>query len=218
MLNILGGATPDSHRCAVGEILRTNPDASIHLYGKGDARPGRKMGHVTVLADSMTEAENMIDPLIKIADKIRNKDSSEGKAGNTLTTTKANKRDVNSAKALVAVTMGSDSDLHVLKPGLELLEELGILYFLTITSAHRTPERMFRFAKEAELDGFKVIIAAAGGAAHLPGMIAASTILPVVGVPVKASNLEGLDSLLSIVQMPVSTVISRLKEIESAFR
>ena len=218
MLNILGGATPDSHRRAVGEILRINPDASIHLYGKGDARPGRKMGHVTVLADSMTEAGNDIDPLIKIVDKIRNEGSFISAAGNSLNSTKASKQDANTAKPLVAVTMGSDSDLRVLKPGLELLKELGIPYFLTITSAHRTPERMFQFAKEAELNGFKVIIAAAGGAAHLPGMIAASTILPVMGVPVKASSLEGLDSLLSIVQMPVSTVISCPKQIESAFR
>ena len=202
MLNILGGATPDSHQRAVGEILRINPEASIHLYGKGDARPGRKMGHVTILANSMTEAGNDIDPLIKIVDKIRNERTSVSEAVNSETPKEASEKDSGPG---VAVTMGSDSDLRVLKPGLELLKELGIPYFLTITSAHRTPERMFRFAKEAELAGFKVIIAAAGGAAHLPGMIAASTILPVIGVPVKTSNLEGLDSLLSIVQMPVSS-------------
>ena len=111
-----------------------------------------------------------------------------------------------SARALVAVTMGSDSDLPILKPGLEVLNDLGIPYFVTITSAHRTPERMFKFAREAVPNGFKVIIAGAGGAAHLPGMIAASTTLPVIGVPIKTSSLEGLDSLLSIVQMPVSSL------------
>ncbi len=103
---------------------------------------------------------------------------------------------------LVAVTMGSDSDLPVLKPGLELLTVLRIPFHVTITSAHRTPLRMTEFASSAAANGFKVIIAAAGGAAHLPGMIAASTPLPVIGVPVKGSTLDGIDSLLSIVQMP----------------
>ena len=98
--------------------------------------------------------------------------------------------------------MGSDSDLPVLKPGLELLTTLGIPFHVTITSAHRTPLRMTEFASSAVANGFKVIIAAAGGAAHLPGMIAASTPLPVIGVPVKGSTLDGMDSLLSIVQMP----------------
>lgn len=99
---------------------------------------------------------------------------------------------------LVAVTMGSDSDLPVLKPGLALLQTLGVPYHLTITSAHRTPHRMTELAETAVSRGFKVIIAAAGGAAHLPGMIAASTPLPVIGVPVKGSTLDGMDSLLSI--------------------
>ena len=94
--------------------------------------------------------------------------------------------------------MGSDSDLPVLKPGLALLKTLGVPYHLTITSAHRTPHRMTELAETAASRGFKVIIAAAGGAAHLPGMIAASTPLPVIGVPVKGSILDGMDSLLSI--------------------
>jgi len=98
--------------------------------------------------------------------------------------------------------MGSDSDLPVLKPGIALLKELGIPYLVTITSAHRTPERMTEFARTAANKGIKVIIGAAGGAAHLPGMLAASTPLPVIGVPVKGSTLDGMDSLLSIVQMP----------------
>jgi phosphoribosylaminoimidazole carboxylase len=98
--------------------------------------------------------------------------------------------------------MGSDSDLPVLKPGLELLTNLGIPFHVTITSAHRTPLRMTEFASSAAANGFKVIIAAAGGAAHLPGMVAASTPLPVIGVPVKGSTMDGMDSLLSIVQMP----------------
>lgn len=113
-----------------------------------------------------------------------------------------------SRKPLVAVTMGSDSDLPVLKPGLELLEAWDIPYLVTITSAHRTPARMIQFARDAAPNGFHVIIAGAGGAAHLPGMIASCTTLPVIGVPIKTKHLEGLDSLLSIVQMPVSFVVS----------
>jgi 5-(carboxyamino)imidazole ribonucleotide mutase len=102
----------------------------------------------------------------------------------------------------VGIIMGSDSDLPVLKEAANILEEFGVAYELTIVSAHRTPERLFNYAKGAESRGLDVIIAGAGGAAHLPGMIAAITPCPVIGVPVKTSALQGLDSLLSIVQMP----------------
>lgn len=102
----------------------------------------------------------------------------------------------------VGIIMGSDSDLPILKEAAKILEELGVAYELTIVSAHRTPTRLFNYAKDAEAKGLEVIIAGAGGAAHLPGMIAAITPLPVIGVPVKTSSLQGLDSLLSIVQMP----------------
>ncbi|KAK3341119.1 hypothetical protein B0T25DRAFT_573527 [Lasiosphaeria hispida] len=105
-------------------------------------------------------------------------------------------------KPLVLVTMGSDSDLPVLKAGLDILKEFGVPYSLDITSAHRTPKYMMRIADEAAGKGIKVIIAAAGGAAHLPGMLSSETPLPVIGVPVKATHLDGMDSLLSIVQMP----------------
>lgn len=98
--------------------------------------------------------------------------------------------------------MGSDTDLATLRPGLELLDTMEIPYEVHITSAHRTPQYMLDFGRAAAGRGFKVIIAAAGGAAHLPGMIASETILPVIGVPVKAKALDGLDSLMSIVSMP----------------
>lgn len=98
--------------------------------------------------------------------------------------------------------MGSDSDLPVMKAASLILEQVGICVETTIVSAHRTPERMFDYARGAAARGIQVIVAGAGGAAHLPGMIAALTELPVIGVPVRASHLEGLDSLLSIVQMP----------------
>jgi len=102
----------------------------------------------------------------------------------------------------VAIIMGSDSDLPVMKAAAEILEQLAVPYELTVVSAHRTPQRMFDYAQTAAESGFGVIIAGAGGAAHLPGMVASLTHLPVIGVPVKSSNLSGWDSLLSIVQMP----------------
>ena len=98
--------------------------------------------------------------------------------------------------------MGSDSDLGVMKEAAIVMEDFGIQYDITVVSAHRTPERMYYYATNAHTKGIKVIIAGAGGAAHLPGMVAALTHLPVIGVPVKSSNLNGEDSLLSIVQMP----------------
>ncbi|MCX7597204.1 MAG: 5-(carboxyamino)imidazole ribonucleotide mutase, partial [Fischerella sp.] len=102
----------------------------------------------------------------------------------------------------VAIIMGSISDYEVMKEAENMLKKFNVDYEIDVVSAHRTPEKMFCFAKEAEGRGVKVIIAAAGGAAHLPGMVASISNLPVIGVPIKGKNLEGLDSLLSIVQMP----------------
>ncbi len=102
----------------------------------------------------------------------------------------------------VAVVMGSDSDLPVMQPAADILTELGVNCEVRVVSAHRTPEKMIAFGETAADRGIKVVIAGAGGAAHLPGMIAATTHLPVIGVPVPLRHLDGLDSLLSIVQMP----------------
>jgi phosphoribosylaminoimidazole carboxylase, PurE protein len=102
----------------------------------------------------------------------------------------------------VGIIMGSDSDLPVMSEAAKVLDTLGIKYEITIVSAHRTPERMYTYAKKAHEKGLKVIIAGAGGAAHLPGMTASLTSLPVIGVPVKTSTLSGVDSLYSICQMP----------------
>lgn len=111
--------------------------------------------------------------------------------------------DTVSKKALcIGVIMGSESDYDTLAPALEILAEAQVDFECTVVSAHRTPARLFHYAQTAQRRGLKVIIAAAGGAAHLPGMIASSTNLPVLGVPVQSKTLNGLDSLLSIVQMP----------------
>lgn len=103
----------------------------------------------------------------------------------------------------IGIIMGSKSDLNVMQDAADVLKELGVPYEITVVSAHRTPERMFSYAKSAADRGLKVIIAGAGGAAHLPGMVASLTHLPVIGVPVKSSNsIDGWDSILSILQMP----------------
>ena len=106
------------------------------------------------------------------------------------------------SKPLVSIIMGSKSDLDTMRNASDVLEELNIPYEMKIISAHRTPNLMLEYAEKANQKGIKVIIAGAGGAAHLPGMTASKTILPVIGVPVKSSSLSGIDSLLSIVQMP----------------
>lgn len=106
------------------------------------------------------------------------------------------------SKPLVGIIMGSDSDLSVMSAAIEMCEEFGVEYEVDIVSAHRTPEKLVEYSLTAEERGLKVIIAGAGGAAHLPGMVASLTVLPVIGVPVRSSSLDGMDSLLSIVQMP----------------
>ena len=114
------------------------------------------------------------------------------------------------APAPVAIIMGSRSDWPTLKRAAEVLDALEVAYEARVVSAHRTPERLFAFAKGAKAEGFKVIVAGAGGAAHLPGMCASMTELPVLGVPVRSNALNGLDSLLSIVQMPSGVPVGTL--------
>ena len=112
------------------------------------------------------------------------------------------------ATPLVGVVMGSDSDWNVMREASEILDEFGVAHEVEVVSAHRTPEKMIAYGKGAASRGLKVIIAGAGGAAHLPGMLASVTTLPVVGVPVPLSRLDGLDSLLSIVQMPAGVPVA----------
>lgn len=109
---------------------------------------------------------------------------------------------------VVGIIMGSDSDLPVMQAAADILTQLDVPYELTIVSAHRTPERMFEYAQQAEERGLQVVIAGAGGAAHLPGMVAAISVLPVIGVPISATCLDGNDALLSIVQMPAGVPVA----------
>ena len=108
----------------------------------------------------------------------------------------------------IGIIMGSDSDLEVMSQAAEFLESFGISYEITVVSAHRTPDRLFEYAKTAKKRGISVIIAGAGGSAHLPGMIASITTLPVIGVPIKTKALDGVDSLYSIVQMPAGIPVA----------
>ncbi|KAH9880971.1 hypothetical protein J1614_001464 [Plenodomus biglobosus] len=187
MLNILGGSTPDSHVQVANRALES-PNASVHLYGKGDARPGRKMGHITLTAPTLAAAEREIQPIVDFVD---------AQKGLIVSPKSPTEED-----PLVAVIMGSDSDLPVLRSGLEILTKLSIPFTVRITSAHRTPDWLRAFSKNATSTSVKVIIGAAGGAAHLPGMCASWTTLPVIGLPVKATHMDGWDSLVSMTQMP----------------
>ncbi|MFA6475439.1 MAG: 5-(carboxyamino)imidazole ribonucleotide mutase [Patescibacteria group bacterium] len=113
------------------------------------------------------------------------------------------------AKPIIGIIMGSESDLATMQPAADILKQFDVEFELTIVSAHRTPDRMFDYAKTAVGRGLKVIIAGAGGAAHLPGMVASLTTLPVIGVPIKSSNsIDGIDSLLSIAQMPAGVPVA----------
>ncbi|KAG3157637.1 phosphoribosylaminoimidazole carboxylase [Phytophthora cactorum] len=184
MVNVLGDAT--SSEDVSFSLLRNSlsiPGAAAHFYGKAGVRPGRKLGHVTITAPNVEELAKRATALSPEAAKNSGLLKHE-------------------RKPLVGIVMGSDSDLPSMAAAADMLEKFGVPYELTIVSAHRTPARMYEYAQSAAGRGLKVIIAGAGGAAHLPGMIAALTPLPVVGVPVKTSTLNGEDSLLSIVQMP----------------
>lgn len=209
MVNILGGANADSHIPLVEKaksMYSSKMAVYPHLYGK-ESKPGRKIGHITVTGFvSIAELEKFAQPLIDIADAIKEeRHRASSKALRPQQAPKAAAPAAFSDKPLVLVTMGSDSDLPILKAGIDILNQFGVPWEVDITSAHRTPGKMAQVATDAAGRGIKVIIAAAGGAAHLAGMASAHTPLPVIGVPVKATHLDGMDSLLSTVQMPVSS-------------
>ncbi len=134
--------------------------------------------------------------------KKKNKKTPSAKASKTKSPILKALNKLKRAQPLVGIVMGSDSDLRVMKAASEILKHFGVLHEVRIISAHRTPEAMLKYASDAYDRGLKVLIAGAGGAAHLPGMMASATVLPVIGVPVNITKLEGIDAFLSIVQMP----------------
>jgi phosphoribosylaminoimidazole carboxylase len=187
VVNVLGASSGDINDTMQGvNAAMSMPRAVVHWYGKG-CRPGRKMGHINITADSHAEIDASLAEILdleRISVDALPEDCRPGKS------------------PLVAVIMGSQSDLPTMQDAVNILKEFGVPYEVDIVSAHRTPEKLMQYSRSAASRGIQVIIAGAGGAAHLPGMVAAMTPLPVVGVPIKTSTLNGQDSLLSIVQMP----------------
>lgn len=194
MLNIIGTSESMDDINSLISIALTVPGASVHMYGKSGCRKGRKMGHITLVADNDAELRSRLRRLLPDAYE-QHLYAPEGRKG------------FSHPQPLVGVIMGSDSDLPVMRAAAQILESFEVPFELSIVSAHRTPDRLVEYARSANSRGLKVVIAGAGGAAHLPGMVAAMTPLPVIGVPVKGSTLDGVDSLHSIVQMPVCSNI-----------
>jgi len=181
MINVISNVDESTAATPLSEFSRlcSVEGAVGHWYGKKSARTGRKMAHVSVCARDSQDLATRLTPVQDLVGIGMPKVS-----------------------PLVGVIMGSDSDLPCMKECCDVLREFDVPYECTIVSAHRTPDRMVQYAREAAGRGMRCIVAGAGGAAHLPGMVAALTPLPVIGVPVKTSALSGVDSLYSIVQMP----------------
>lgn len=197
MINVLGAGDGDAGEADTWRLCAAalgSARSSVHWYAKAGAmKRGRKVGHVTVTGDDCADILSRVRSLLAAAAIVA--PSADGCAPD------AALADVHAAP-LVAIIMGSDSDLPAMAPAAQVLREFRVPFEITIVSAHRTPERLVAFARGARARGLRVIIAAAGGAAHLPGMVAAMTSLPVVGVPIPLKHLDGVDSLHSIVQMP----------------
>lgn len=212
MLNLLG-ATSSLHDdfLAPGGVVPTaiSLGGYVHLYGKSSCRKGRKMGHITILGGSDDEVKEKISKLVACLPECYRDAPLPTNSPRSLlphheqSALTAPNAPFSSPCPLISIIMGSDSDLPVMLPATVILSSFKIPFELSIVSAHRTPSRMIEFAHLAAGRGIKVIIAGAGGAAHLPGMVASETTLPVIGVPVRGSSLDGVDSLYSIVQMPV---------------
>ena len=204
MLNVLGEADGEAGMRAAHEMMGraySVPGAAVHWYGKAEVARQRKIGHITFVGATNEECRKKLravdpraaDAVVAATQKVEKELVIMGK-----------EEEEQNCRPRVGIIMGSDSDLPTMKAAAEVLEEFGVECEVTVVSAHRTPERMFNYAREAPGRGIQVIIAGAGGAAHLPGMVAAMTPLPVIGVPVKPAGayLDGVDALLSIVQMP----------------
>lgn len=195
MLNLIGYSSSLNEITNTVDVALRTPGASVHMYGKAECRKGRKMGHITIVAESDAELRRRLRPLLEAIP--------DGASDADVYAPLSPEPGFSDAHPLVGVIMGSDSDLPVMLPAARILDDFKIPYELTIVSAHRTPDRLVEYARSAAGRGLRCIVAGAGGAAHLPGMVAAMTALPVIGVPVKGSSLDGVDSLHSIVQMPV---------------
>lgn len=186
MVNVLGarsGVAEDTLKSSNAALSMSR--GVVHWYGKG-YRAGRKMGHINLTANSHGELDKSLSELLPL----------EGipvslMPGGCL-----------HSSPLVSIIMGSQSDLPAMHAAVDILRKFGVPYEVDIVSAHRTPDKLVSYSRRAAERGLRVLIAGAGGAAHLPGMVAAMTPLPVIGVPVKTSTLSGVDSLYSIVQMP----------------
>ena len=188
MVNVVGaksGTVEDTMKSSNAAL--TMPRAVVHWYGKVGCTPGRKVGHINLTSDSHGELEGSLAELLALEGIPMSLLPSGGKR-NTC--------------PLVGVIMGSHSDLPTMQAAVEMLRQFQVPYAVDIVSAHRTPDKLVAYSRGAAGRGIRVIIAGAGGAAHLPGMVASMTPLPVIGVPVKTSTLSGVDSLYSIVQMP----------------
>ncbi|KAI9466646.1 phosphoribosylaminoimidazole carboxylase [Lactarius psammicola] len=201
MLNLLGASNDMSELTNFAKLALTVPGASVHLYGKAECRKGRKMGHVTVTANSDAEISARLRQLLPHLPGRDDRHDGDDLDSHVPVAPEPG-GGYSHEQPLVGVIMGSDSDLPVMLPAARILDRFRVPYELTIVSAHRTPDRLVAYARSAASRGLRVIVAGAGGAAHLPGMVAAMTALPVIGVPVKGSSLDGVDSLHSIVQMP----------------
>ena len=193
MVNLLGtGPRREARLLGVAEALG-DPAVHLHLYDKREVFEGRKMGHLTALGATTDQALAAVERGTCQAPLGRRDHADGGRPMSEGTT---------HDRPVVGIVGGSRSDFPTLEAAVAVLDELGVPSELKVVSAHRTPDRLFRYAEEAAGRGIRVIIAGAGGAAHLPGMLASKTALPVVGVPIPTEHLGGLDSLLSIVQMP----------------
>jgi len=160
---------------------------TVHWYGKKGVRPGRKVGHINLTADSHGELDKSLSKVLTLEGILVKECNIPGGLFTS---------------PLVGIIMGSQSDLPTMHAAVDILEKFDIPYEVDIVSAHRTPEKLVHYSRTASTRGLQVIIAGAGGAAHLPGMVASMSPLPVIGVPIRTSTLNGKDSLYSIVQMP----------------
>src|SRR5699024_804732 len=218
MVNVLGADRDDLYRAYL-HVLAHDPAVKVHMYGKG-VRPGRKLGHVNLTGSDAPErllararhAAGFIagvdtDPHPDLGDAATAPGAAiAAGAGPSVGDTAASAATASAPgeddRPRVGIVMGSDSDWPTLAAAADSLREFGIPFTAEVVSAHRMPEEMVEWGRTAADRGLEVIIAGAGGAAHLPGMLASLTSLPVIGVPVPLKHLDGMDSLLSIVQMP----------------